>query len=44
MRFILEKNFDGRHFYIKSHLDKTQIDAMFFPASTERTLTREELE
>eukprot|EP00347_Sterkiella_histriomuscorum_P004596 403359863 len=44
MRFILEKNFDGRHFSIPSHLDNTKIDAMFFPASTERTLTKKELE
>lgn len=44
MKFILEKNFDGRHFEIPSHLDKVKIDAMFFPASTEKTLTASELE
>jgi len=36
MRFILEKNFDGKHFEIKSHYDNTPIDAMFFPASNEK--------
>ncbi|CDW87850.1 UNKNOWN [Stylonychia lemnae] len=44
MRFILEKNFDGRHFMIKSHYDDTLIDAMFFPASTEKTLVKDELQ
>ncbi len=43
MRFILEKNFDGRHFMIPSHIDGNPIDSMFFPASTERVLIKDEL-
>lgn len=41
MRFILEKNFDGKHFEIRSHHDGTMIDAMFFPASNEKVMSLE---
>lgn len=41
MRFILEKNFDGKHFEIRSHYDGIMIDAMFFPASNEKVMSIE---
>lgn len=41
---MLEKNFDGRHFWIKSVTDKNlKIDSMFFPATSEKVLSQEEL-
>jgi hypothetical protein len=43
MRFILEKNFDGKHFEIRSHYDGVMIDAMFFPASNEKVMSLESL-
>jgi len=43
MRYMLEKNFDGRHFMIKSHYDGTLIDAMFFPATSEKIYLKDEL-
>ena len=44
LRFMLEKNFDGRHFWVKSKTDKDlSIDAMFFPCTSEKVLSAEEL-
>ena len=44
LKFMLEKNFDGRHFWVKSQTDKNfKIDAMFFPATSEKVLSTEEL-
>lgn len=44
LRFMLEKNFDGRHFWIPSQTDKgLLIDGMFFPATSEQVLSLEEL-
>ena len=44
LKFMLEKNFDGRHFWIKSQTDKNMnIDAMFFPATSEKVLSASEL-
>lgn len=41
---MLEKNFDGRHFWVKSKTDKDfQIDSMFFPCTNEKVLSKEEL-
>lgn len=42
---MLEKNYDGRHFWIKSQTDKGhQIDSMFFPSTSEKVLSQEELD
>lgn len=43
MRFMLEKNFDGRHFWIKTYKSDVKIDAMFFPSSNESVITSEEM-
>ena len=44
LRFMLEKNFDGRHFWVKSQTDKNfEIDGMFFPCTSESVLSNEEL-
>jgi alpha/beta superfamily hydrolase len=41
---MLEKNFDGRHFWVESKTDKDlKIDSMFFPCTNEKVLNREEL-
>ena len=40
--FMLEKNFDGRHLWVKSHLDNIPIDAMFFPTTTEKVVLKSE--
>lgn len=40
---MLEKNFDGRHLWVKSHLDGNPIDAMFFPTTTEKVVLKNEL-
>ena len=41
---MLEKNFDGRHFWVKSQTDKNfEIDGMFFPCTSESVLSNEEL-
>lgn len=42
MRFMLEKNFDGRHFWIKSHDGSVEIDSMFFPSTNEVVLLDDE--
>lgn len=39
LRFMLEKNFDGKHFWVKSQTDNFNIDSMFFPATSEKVLT-----
>ncbi len=39
---MLEKNFDGRHFWIKSHDGKVLIDSMFFPCTSEEVITKSE--
>lgn len=39
---MLEKNFDGRQLWIKTHSDNILIDAMFFPASCERVILKSE--
>lgn len=44
MRFMLEKNFDGRHFFVKAQDDNNEIDCMFFPSTNEKVLTGEDLE
>jgi hypothetical protein len=42
---MLEKNFDGRHFWIQSKTDRAlKIDAMFFPCTSEQVLSAEELQ
>jgi alpha/beta superfamily hydrolase len=43
MRFMLEKNFEGRHFWVKSHDGSVNIDSMFFPCTGERVRTAEEI-
>jgi hypothetical protein len=43
MRFMLEKNFDGRHFWIKSKDGSIKIDSMFFPSSSETVLFGDEI-
>ena len=43
MMFMLEKNFDGRHLWVKSHIDGNKIDAMFFPTTTEKVILRREM-
>lgn len=40
---MLEKNFDGRRFTVKSH-DATPIDCMFFPFNDEKVLTKQEMD
>lgn len=41
---MLEKNFDGRHFWVPSKTDRNlKIDAMFFPSTSEKVLSKEEL-
>ena len=41
---MLEKNFDGRHFWVPSKTDKNlKIDAMFFPSTSEKILNKDEL-
>ena len=40
---MLETNFDGRHFNIKSHDGSVKIDSMFFPSSNEKVLEGIEL-
>ena len=40
---MLEKNFDGRHLWVKSHIDRTPIDAMFFPTTTEKVVLKSEI-
>jgi hypothetical protein len=42
MRFMLEKNFDGRHFWIKSHDGSVKIDSMFFPSTNEQVVFGDE--
>jgi hypothetical protein len=42
MQFMLEKNFDGRHFWVKS--GSVQIDSMFFPATSEKVYLKSELD
>lgn len=44
LRFMLEKNFDGRHFWTPSKTDKgLKIDSMFFPCTSEKVLDKDEL-
>lgn len=40
---MLEKNFDGRRFTVKSK-DGTPIDCMFFPFNDEKVVTKTEME
>lgn len=40
---MLEKNFDGRRFTVKSK-DETPIDCMFFPFNDEKVVTKTEME
>jgi alpha/beta superfamily hydrolase len=42
MRFMLEMNFDGRHFAIKSYDRSVNIDSMFFPATNEKVVLASE--
>ena len=39
LRFMIEKNFDGKHLWVKSQTDNFNIDSMFFPATSEKVLT-----
>ena len=39
---MLEKNFDGRRFFVKSK-DGAPIDCMFFPFNDERVVTLAEI-
>ena len=41
---MLEKNFDGRHFWVKSHSGSLKIDSMFFPATSEKVLLHSEMD
>jgi hypothetical protein len=41
MRFMLEKNFDGRHFWVRAN--EGVIDAMFFPSTNEKVLLKDEI-
>ena len=40
---MLERNFDGRHFYIPAQNDGNKIDSMFFPASSEKIFLKSEI-
>jgi hypothetical protein len=41
---MLEKNFSGEHFWIKSHIGSVKLDCMFFPATSESVLTGKQLQ
>ena len=40
---MLQNNFDGRTFMVKSH-DGTKLDCMFFPFNDEKVVTKKEME
>lgn len=39
---MLERNFDGRHFWVKAR-DGVKIDCMFFPSTSEKVVLKKEL-
>lgn len=43
MEMMLEKNFDGRRFTVRSR-DREKLDCMFFPFNEEKVMTLMELE
>ena len=43
MEMMLEKNFDGRRFTVRSR-DREKLDCMFFPFNEEKVMTMMEFE
>jgi hypothetical protein len=43
MMFMLEKNFDGKHCWVKTQ-DNVALDAMFFPTTSEKVYFRNEFD